>query len=71
MMKKKYSCDICRDPKEREQLMGCKFSNLHNFTLDGPDSTDGVHICFHCLQILKRELQKVSLGAAPDNAKGG
>ena len=50
MMKKIYSCDICRDEKSVGQLIGCNFSNMTKFKLDTPRSTDGTHICKDCLQ---------------------
>jgi hypothetical protein len=59
LLKKTYSCDICRDPKPTGELVGCKFSNLHDFTFSNPHETEGVHICHSCLKIIKCEMPKL------------
>jgi len=53
-----YSCDICRDETPRDQLLGCHFSNMKDFKLASPESTDGVHICMRCLGQLEQQLAK-------------
>ena len=51
-----YKCDICREEKDRERMMGCNFKDLRRFTLDVPGSTKGVHICTDCLDQLAEQL---------------
>lgn len=52
MMKREYSCDICRDPKPKAVLHGVHFLDLRKFDLRDADSTEGVHICTQCLRQL-------------------
>ena len=58
MLKKIYSCDICGERKELNELTGLKFTNNTNFVFSEPRATDGKHICESCINILIRELKK-------------
>jgi hypothetical protein len=59
MMKKIYSCELCREKKDPEQLYGLHFSNLYEFKLTDARKTDGQHICLDCLRQLKKQLQEI------------
>ena len=59
-MKKIYTCDICREEKSPEQLLGVVFEDLHKFKLGFPSDTDGVHICIECGKQLKELLRDMS-----------
>lgn len=58
MLKLIYSCEICREQKQKQELLGCKFSDMHKFKFSDAGDTDGVHICMECLDILREELEK-------------
>ena len=61
-MKKEYTCDICCERVSTlTDLIGIRFTNMKNFTLDTHDSTDGVHICRSCAKQLKHLLEGVEL----------
>lgn len=60
-MKKVYNCDICRDEKSPEQLIGFNFSGMKKFKLDTAHSTDGVHACKDCLKQIKEQINDVGL----------
>lgn len=51
-----YRCDICREEKAPEFMMGCNFKDLYRFVLDTPGTTKGVHICTQCLDQLAEQL---------------
>lgn len=51
-----YICDICREDTPKENLMGCRFSDLRQFKLSPPESTDGIHICMLCLNQLREQI---------------
>lgn len=55
-MKIIYKCDICRDEKDKAQLMGCNFTTLNKFKLDKPQTTEGVHICNSCLMQIRDQM---------------
>lgn len=57
-MKKVYTCDVCRDKKEKYEVKGCNFKNLVRFRLDSPDSTEGIHICGYCLAQIFNQCRK-------------
>jgi hypothetical protein len=52
MMKQEYSCDICRDPKKPHELHGVHFLDYRKFDIRDARSTDGIHICFGCMDQL-------------------
>lgn len=60
-MKKVYSCNICREEKSPEQLIGCNFLSMTKFKLDTARSTDGTHICKDCLKQLKEQTPPVCI----------
>lgn len=53
-----YRCDICRDDVPKIECFGLNFSTLKKFHLADPDSTDGVHICWGCIQQLEEQIPK-------------
>jgi hypothetical protein len=61
MLKKTYSCDVCREEKSQGQLIGCDFTDLKKFKLSHATATDGVHICKDCLKQLKEQIPMVGL----------
>lgn len=65
-----YRCDICREEKDRELMMGCRFSDMHRFTLDTPGTTKGTHICTLCLDQLEEQLSP-KRSRVPQEAKHG
>jgi len=59
MMKKVYSCDICKDGiKDPAASFGLNFSTREDFTLGGYGCTDGTHICYRCARQLAGHLAK-------------
>jgi hypothetical protein len=48
-MKKLYSCNICRDERNPDFLVGMNFKGTNNFVIDYTRSTDGAHVCFSCM----------------------
>jgi hypothetical protein len=65
-----YKCDVCRDEiKGIERCYGVNFSGMKKFKLDDPMTTDGVHICFSCLQQLEVQIPETqaSVTYSPDN----
>lgn len=53
-IKTEWKCDVCstyfRTRNEAvNNLAGCNFSGMRKFKLDTIDSTQGTHICIHCL----------------------
>lgn len=59
MMKKIYSCEICKEAKDPSQLMGCSFHSMYQFKLTDAKNTDGQHICIDCLSQLKHQLKDI------------
>lgn len=55
-MKMVYNCDICREEKKPNDLVGLNFVSNTKFKLDSFQSTDGVHICKNCIQQLEEQL---------------
>lgn len=60
-MKKIYNCDICRDTKSPDELIGCRFSSNKHFELDTAHSTDAAHICKDCLRQLKEQAHPLEI----------
>ncbi len=57
MMKKTYSCDICKEKiDDPNKSFGLHFLDLKNFTLGGYGCTEGTHICYCCATILQFSL---------------
>ena len=61
-MKQEYACDICRNSKSRNDLVGLCFSGLTNFRFVIASSTEGVHICNPCIKQLRIEIEKYVTG---------
>lgn len=59
-MKKNYTCDICRDSKPIDGLVGCYFTSYSEWRFSLPTETDGTHICNKCLDTLRVELGKLA-----------
>lgn len=53
MMRKIYTCEICRDQKPPMELYGIHFTSTKDFDIRHAASTDGVHICEHCIHQLR------------------
>ena len=51
-----YTCNICREEKNPEKLVGIVFTDYYNFKLGSPSETQGVHICIGCAEQLKQLL---------------
>lgn len=51
-----YKCDVCHDDTPKDKVMGLFFRDLKHFTLSGPESTKGTHICMGCLDQLREQL---------------
>jgi hypothetical protein len=49
VLKKEYSCDICRGPVAKESLFGIYFIGVKTFDIRDASATDGVHICTGCM----------------------
>jgi hypothetical protein len=56
VLKKIYSCDICKDETPFNQLTGLYFSDLKKFRLAPPLTTDGTQICDGCLEQIREQL---------------
>jgi len=51
MMRKIYTCNICRDEiKDLSNLIGFNFKGLKLFSLDTAKSTEGAHACKSCIR---------------------
>jgi len=51
-----YICDICREETLKGNVMGVRFTDLRQFRLSEPESTQGIHICMMCLDQLREQL---------------
>jgi hypothetical protein len=60
-MKKTYGCDICREGREKQELIGVLFKTGKAFELREATATDGVHICFTCAGQLRAKLPSYPL----------
>lgn len=60
-----YKCNLCHEDKHKDYVWGLRFSDMHTFKLDKPESTEGTHICELCLRQLKEQL------AQQHTAEGG
>ena len=57
MVKKIYSCDLCKDKIENPvQSFGLHFSGVKIFTMGGYACTEGTHICYRCATQLYNHL---------------
>jgi hypothetical protein len=59
-IKTEWVCDVCNTRFNNRQeaiqnLAGCNFSGMRKFKLDTIDSTQGTHICIHCLAQLYKQ----------------
>lgn len=62
MMKRVYSCELCRDEMPAIELYGLHFVNLKDFEIMHAASTDGVHVCARCMdQIRTKPLPPVGV----------
>lgn len=52
-----YNCDICREDKKFDELVGLNFTGMTKFKFDTARATDGVHICLSCLQQIKEQIE--------------
>lgn len=60
-MQKVFACDLCREKTDPVELYGLRFKNLHEFKIDWPQTTGGVHVCKVCLRQLEEEISKLKL----------
>ncbi len=60
-MKQTYNCDICREQKIPNELIGFNFTGMKKFKLDHARSTDGVHACKDCLRQIKEQIGGIEL----------
>jgi len=52
-----YTCNVCREEKTPEKLIGIVFTDYYNFKIGLPSETQGVHICIDCAEQLKKLLK--------------
>lgn len=45
-----FHCDICSEQTDPLRIFGVRFSDNHNFKLDGASTTDGKHLCEKCAE---------------------
>ncbi len=67
MMKRVYSCNVCRDETPKDRLHGIYFTGGKSFDIRDAASTEGVHICFHCMDQLA-EKARAAVDRRPDNS---